>query len=574
MVTIVAATGLAAPAPRAEPILESRVQTLTRDVAGPGWRLDVRTPLPTHLVGFQWDGPHHAEVEVRSLSNGRWSDWMELHTSGEEGPDHDAGEHRRTNTVGPVYVGKGVRDLQVRVAEGHLRNLRLHAIRSEEPELSGGISAAAAAAPQPGIITRAGWGADESFRTFAQGCDGSPDYASRVRYSVVHHTAHGSDSNSYGPGDSASIVRGIYHFHTHTNGWCDIGYNFLVDRYGQIFEGRFGGMDRAVIGAHAAGFNTESTGVAVLGEFNSAAFPSQAYGALKSLLAWKLSVHNVNPNQQITVTAGAGSAKYAQGTQVTLWTISGHRDVGSTACPGDNLYATLPGLRPDVASAILGSSWRPAIVRAGMWHLRSTQTSGAATASYPYGNPGDIPLFCDWDANGSRTPGVFRAGVFYLRNDNSPGDGFAVGFGDRGDVPICGDWNGDGRDTVGVKRGNNWYLRNTNSTGVNDVYFIYGNPNDRPVAGDWDGDGVDTVGVVRGTHWFLADNSLVPLAIFSFGYGDAGDVPIVGDWDGNGSVTPGIVRRGVWHLTDNIPSAVSNISFAYGDVNDVPRAWL
>ena len=333
-------------------------------------------------------------------------------------------------------------------------------------------------------------------------------------------------------------------------------------------------MDRAVIGAHAAGFNTESTGVAVIGEFSSGDLPSSAYGALKSLLAWKLSIHNVNPNTQITVTAGAGSGKHAEGTPVTLWTISGHRDVGSTSCPGENLYAALPALRPDVSSAILGSSWRPAIVRRGIWHLRSTQTSGPATASFPYGNPTDIPLFCDWDGNGSRTPGVFRSGVFFLRNNNSPGDGFAVGFGDRTDTPICGDWDGNGTDTVGVKRGNSWYLRNTNDTGVNDVFFIYGDANDRGVVGDWDDDGVDTVGVVRGGQWFLADNSLLPIALFSFGYGDPGDTPVVGDWDGNGSVTPGIVRRGVWHLTDNIPSAVSNVSFSYGDAGDAPRAWL
>jgi hypothetical protein len=571
----VAVSGLAAPAPEVDPdpVLESRTQTLTDGVARPGFRRTVRTPMPTQLVGFTWEGSPHAEIEVRSLVGDRWSDWSELHTDGDEGPDADSDEYSERRTAGPVWVGRRVRDVEVRVAEGRLEGLRLHAIRSENGMARGPLKAAAADAPQPGIISRAQWGADESLRSTGSGCTGQPDYASRVRYSVVHHTAHASDSNSYGPGDSASIVRGIYQFHTQTNGWCDIGYNFVIDRYGQIFEGRFGGIDRPVIGAHAAGFNTESTGVAVLGEFTSSSLPPEGYGALKSLLAWKLSIHDVNPNGQVTVTAGAGSSKYSPGSNVTIHTISGHRDVGSTSCPGNQLYNILPQLRPDVASAALGSSWRPAIVRRGVWYLRNTQTSGAATTVYAYGDPGDVPLYCDWDGNGSRTPGVFRRGLFYLRNDNSPGVAHTVvGFGDPTDVPVCGDWDGNGTDTVGVKRGFSWYLRNSNTTGVHDVFFLYGDNGDRPVAGDWDGNGTDTVGVIRGTSWFLADNNVAPVALFSFGYGDPGDVPLVGDWDGNGTVTPGIVRRGIWHLTDTIPSAVSNVSFAYGDIGDTPRA--
>src|SRR6266513_1044157 len=128
----------------------------------------------------------------------------------------------------------------------------------------------------PGIISRAAWGADESWRTYASGCNGQPDYADTVRYSVLHHT---DTSNSYNPSDSAAIVRGIYQFHTHTNGWCDIGYNFLVDRYGQVFEGRAGGIGNPVIGAHAGGFNTQSTGVAIIGEFQDAGVPGPAYDA-------------------------------------------------------------------------------------------------------------------------------------------------------------------------------------------------------------------------------------------------------------------------------------------------------
>ena len=276
----VAVSGVVAPAPDPEPILESRVQTLTDGVAAPGFRKSVRTPMPTQLVGFSWEGGRRAELEVRTKVDGRWTGWSELHTDGDEGPDADSHEYAPRATAGPMYLGRGVRDIEVRVEAGRLEALRLHAIRSENPKSAGPLAAAAADAPRPPIISRAQWGADESFRTRNSGCTGQPDYSSRVRYSIVHHTAHGADANNYGPGDSASIVRGIYQFHTHTNGWCDIGYNFVVDRFGQTFEGRYGGVDRAVIGAHAAGFNTESTGVAVLGEFTSATLPPEAYGAL------------------------------------------------------------------------------------------------------------------------------------------------------------------------------------------------------------------------------------------------------------------------------------------------------
>src|SRR6185369_8022061 len=115
-------------------------------------------------------------------------------------------------------------------------------------------------AGSPKIISRAGWRAnDEILR-------GKPRYAGRVYFAVVHHTA---GSNSYSAAQSPAIVRAIELYHVKANGWNDIGYNFLVDKYGQVFEGRYGGMERAVIGAHAEGFNTGSVGVAVIGNYSS-----------------------------------------------------------------------------------------------------------------------------------------------------------------------------------------------------------------------------------------------------------------------------------------------------------------
>ncbi|MCA1675473.1 MAG: N-acetylmuramoyl-L-alanine amidase, partial [Actinobacteria bacterium] len=325
--------------PRAD--VKEKVQTLASERVGRGWQKAVDTGLPTELVAVKWDGATEGAVEIRSkASDGSWSEWAHVEGDPLEGPDLDSREYRGTTAAGPVWVGRGVRRVEVRVAEGELRGLTLHALHPEEPKTARGTRPAGSAT-QPGIVSRAAWGADESWRTVGTGCNGSPEYASAVRFSVVHHTVN---SNTYSAADSARMMRAIYHFHTHDRKWCDIGYNFIIDRFGTVFEGRAGGINRAVIGAHAQGFNSGSTGVALLGEFTSTAPSGPAYTSLRNLLAWKLELHGVNPRG--TVSAGGR----------TISTISAHRDVGSTACPGDRLYALLPQLRNDVANSIGSSS--------------------------------------------------------------------------------------------------------------------------------------------------------------------------------------------------------------------------
>jgi hypothetical protein len=175
-------------------------------------------------------------------------------------------------------------------------------------------------------------------------------YADNVHFLIVHHTASG---NNYGPSDSAAIVRGIYYFHTHVNLWCDIGYNFLIDQFGQIFEGRYGGVSQPVIGAQAGGFNTGSSGIALIGTFDTVSPPLAMYLSLRSLTAWKAAIHGINPLGTVTVVAGDfAGALWPTGTQVTLPTIIGHRDLDATDCPGAGAYADLPQLRTDVAAAV------------------------------------------------------------------------------------------------------------------------------------------------------------------------------------------------------------------------------
>ena len=341
VVTTLVATGLVALPVHSDLKAEIRdkVQTLSAGRVAAGWQRTVDTGHPSELVGFEWDGPEAGAVEVRALGPDGWSDWQLVEGDPAEGPDVDSHEFHDRTTAGPVWVGRDVERVDVRVAEGELSGLKLHALRAEAPPAGGGLGGtrpAGAAPAQPGIVSRAHWGADESFRSLNSGCS-QPLYAPSLRFSVVHHTA---GTNTYTAAESASIIRAIYFFHTHTNKWCDIGYNFLVDRFGTVFEGRFGGITQAVVGAHAQGFNTGSTGVAVLGTFSTTPVPSAAYGAVRSLLAWKLALHGVDPHATVIASG------------VPVRTITGHRDLVPTDCPGDMAEGLLPQLRVDVAASM------------------------------------------------------------------------------------------------------------------------------------------------------------------------------------------------------------------------------
>jgi hypothetical protein len=213
------------------------------------------------------------------------------------------------------------------------------------PSLEDGswMPTAEALTPRPRIISRERWGANPGLMN----C--TPDVAPFLTNAFVHHTA---GSNSYTRAQADDVVRGIYAYHTQVRGWCDIGYNFLVDRYGDVFEGRSGGITNNVIGAAQMGFNTGAFSVAVMGAFDVAAPPPAAIRALERLLAWRLDVAHVNPSSRQSMTSGGGSTtRYRRGTVVRLHAISGHRDTGLTDCPGARLYALLPRIR-DVASRI------------------------------------------------------------------------------------------------------------------------------------------------------------------------------------------------------------------------------
>ena len=373
LVATAVSTGIIAPVASPAAEVWASVKDLGPSIQPPGSSTAVRAGRGIELVGFEWTGGP-GSIEVRVRDRGRWSGWTEVQGGSDEGPDPGTREFSATRrTAGPVWVGRSIRDLEVRVEDGHIRRLRVHMISSDPATARGGVDAAGAFPAQPGITTRAQWGADESWRTVADGCDGSVAYASGVRNAFVHHT---DNVNTYTADEAPALIRGIYRFHTFTNGWCDIGYNFLIDRYGRIYEGRYGGVDRAVIGAHTGGFNTGATGVSLLGEFGSATVPTAMRQSLTNLLSWKLGLHRVDPRRSVQVTS-AGSSRFPAGTVVTLSTISGHRDASLTACPGNNAYALLPQLRVDVQRAQLASppdplpTWKPATSGPGLLALNA-----------------------------------------------------------------------------------------------------------------------------------------------------------------------------------------------------------
>jgi uncharacterized protein with LGFP repeats len=188
---------------------------------------------------------------------------------------------------------------------------------------------------RPRIITRKGWGADERMR------ESGFIYTKSVKVAFVHHTGTG---NAYSCAEAPSVLRGIYRYHVKSNGWRDIGYNFAVDKCGNIYEGRAGGVAKAVMGAHTLGFNTNSMGIALLGTYNDTNPSAAALKAIEQLSAWKLGLYGVNPKGKSTLVS-AGGNRYKKGSSVTLNAISGHRDGFATDCPGARLYGRLGAAR-------------------------------------------------------------------------------------------------------------------------------------------------------------------------------------------------------------------------------------
>ncbi|MGR6970806.1 N-acetylmuramoyl-L-alanine amidase [Streptomyces cynarae] len=195
-------------------------------------------------------------------------------------------------------------------------------------------------APRPKIVTRSGWGADETLR------EAGFVYTDSVKVAFVHHTASG---NNYTCAEAPSVIRSIYRYHVVSNGWRDIGYNFLVDKCGTIYEGRAGGVDKPVLGAHTLGFNSGSMGIAVIGTYSgNTKPPAQTLDGVGALTAWKLGLYGMDPRGTTYLVSGGGNL-YPKGQKARLNVLSGHRDGYATDCPGAQLYGKLSTIRSTAA---------------------------------------------------------------------------------------------------------------------------------------------------------------------------------------------------------------------------------
>ncbi|MFI1239088.1 N-acetylmuramoyl-L-alanine amidase [Nocardia salmonicida] len=287
------------------------------------------------------------KLRARQL-DGNWGPWYNADPVDTRATDQTPAD-APTGTE-PIYVGEttAVQMLVTRKpAAGpdhdpaHLTEAALKAvlINPGRAAIDAALNDVAAALPGggPRVITRAQWGADESIR-----CQ-EPTYDDGVGGITVHHTA---GRNEYSRSESAGIVRAIYAYHAETLGWCDIGYNALVDQYGQIFEGRYGGLDRAVQGAHAGGFNENTAGVALMGNYENEDPSNESLNAIGKFIGWRAKLAGINPKGTTTMySEGTEFTPYEYDEAVDLPVVFAHRDVGNTDCPGDAAYALMDRIR-------------------------------------------------------------------------------------------------------------------------------------------------------------------------------------------------------------------------------------
>lgn len=291
--------------------------------------------------------------------DGNWGPWYNADPIDTRATDQTPAD-APTGTE-PIYVGEttAVQMLVTRKPTAgpdhdpaHLTEAALKAvlINPGRAAIDAALNDVAAALPNggPKVITRAQWGADESIR-----CQ-EPTYDDGLGGLTVHHTA---GRNDYSRAESAGIVRAIYAYHAETLGWCDIGYNALVDQYGQIFEGRYGGLDRDVQGAHAGGFNENTAGVALMGNYESESPSNESITAIGRFIGWRAKLAGLNPKGYTTMySEGTEFTPYALGEEVDLPVVFAHRDVGNTDCPGDAAYALMDRIRAIAAGNTTYSS--------------------------------------------------------------------------------------------------------------------------------------------------------------------------------------------------------------------------
>lgn len=313
-------------------------------------------------VTFDRTPPAGTRVEVRTHDASGWSGWVTLDMEEDDAPDPGSADARRARpgTAPLAAAGSDAADIRVTTPDGSVPSgLRASLVDGGDSPADAALTpppgSAVAAVTRPTFITRAQWGADESIRT----CDG--ERLSGFKAVVVHHTVN---SNTYSADQVPALIRSMYAFHVKSRGWCDLGYQVLVDRFGRAYEGRKGSLSAFVMGAQVGGFNADTTGVSVIGDFMSVPLSSAAASTVTKVAAWEADRSHFDPSTSVTLTS-AGSSRYKAGVTVTKPRLMGHRDLSLTECPGDKAYAQVAGIRTNA-----GSIWR-----AGQWRTLSAQSA-------------------------------------------------------------------------------------------------------------------------------------------------------------------------------------------------------
>jgi SpoIID/LytB domain protein len=397
------------------------------------------------LVGVTAAEPFDSgtRVIVRVREDGEWTDWAELPIS-EHLPDPGTDEAEGVRYATEPLVTTGADGVQVRIdtpsgeaPEDTQLAMLDNPVTADDASLgvtSVPLASAQASYPRPTIISRAQWGANESLRR------GTPSYSSTLKVAFVHHVV---SSNNYTEAQAPQQIRNVYSWFTQVIGVADFGYNFIVDRFGRIYEGRAGGIDRIVNGAHTQGFNAESFAVSYLGDaraenLNPIGGPvnkvvtDTVATAMADLIAWKFSIHHVDPmGTSVLTSAGpgpgrGGTSKYWPGEKVSSPTIAGHGDIGVTDCPGSFLRPYIPELRGMVGQRMGRTFYAPTITGSGSaWgsgtnivvspmvnaaatlrmEIRSACGDLVRTVGAQTNRSGRVPLSWDGrDADGNRVP--------------------------------------------------------------------------------------------------------------------------------------------------------------------------
>ena len=381
-------------------VRELRLGDATAEAAG-GVQLDSgkRATPDFSVFGVSWANTSATvTVRYRTEARGVWGDW---NTVGEGGEEQGT---QRTNTDAIVASRSTALDVEVTGRGGPVDDVIAVLVDpGDDPPAttpavtSGGgrmsvawVSAATSTVTtaRPTVITRAQWGADESLRT----C--TPDYSTSMVSAAVHHTV---SPNDYTAGDAAGLVRGIYAYHTRPEahggrGWCDIGYNALVDRFGRIYEGRLGSFDETVVGVHTGGFNSRTFGVSAIGDFSTFVPPPAVIEGLAQAISWRFTTSGILANASVTMVSGGGASKYPEGTAVTFPTIYGHRDAQLTSCPGEQLYTRLQQVRDRVAELSNASVLRSP---SAFWDVVTSSSTAVSVAGWAFDPDSDESLTVD-----------------------------------------------------------------------------------------------------------------------------------------------------------------------------------